>query len=758
MTTHIHHSLESGDGGSSSRHPPAPLPLRALLAVTVLAAGGCGRDHGGDPQTDQVPANPTFSRDVAPIVFQHCAGCHFEDGMAPFNILEYASAGERAERIAEHTSSRFMPPWLPERGYADFRAERRLSDRELETLARWAAQGAPEGNPADLPERPPAMGGWRLGEPDVIVEMGEPFILQPGGDDVFRNIVIQIPIEGTRYVRAVDFRPGNMKIVHHTMLTFDATPSSRRMDAKDEEPGFDGMYATIEAESPRGFLLGWTHGKVPTFEPDSLAWPLREGTDLVLQLHLRPTDQPEEVTARIGFYFSETPPELSPLVLRLGSRTLDIPADSADYTFQDSYRLPVDVDVLGIYPHAHYLGKEIHAMAILPDSTEQWLLRIDDWDFNWQDSYQYEKPISLPAGTILWTRYRFDNTSDNPRNPNDPPVRVVHGPASADEMAELWIQVMPRDSADLATLEADFWRKDQAAKITGWEFALTVDSLNSVAHLGLGSVAQARGDVEEAIRHYEAAVRSDPDLSSAHYNLGLLLQGMGRLAEAAGHYQTTLAVAPENADAHNNLGNILASQGSLPEAVVHYEAALTLDPGHALAHNNLGNALRSMGRIREAQEQFREALRANADYPTAHYNLGLTLQFEGNTTDAVREFREAARLRPNWPPPLAATAWILATHPDRGTRRPGEAVRLATDAARLTEGRDPGVLDVLAAAYASTGQFDRAIEVANVAAQQAAQLGLSQQAIAIRQRLELYRRGQAYVEEPPSRPVEEGGG
>ncbi len=740
------HAVRNAERRTRTGWRQALRPGKSLLAASLLATGACG--GGGDaPESDRAPANPTFALDVAPIVFRHCAGCHFQDGMAPFDILEYASAAERAERIAEHTASGFMPPWLPEHGYADFRAERRLTDVELETLARWAAQGAPEGDPANLPERPPAMGGWRLGEPDLVIEMEEPFILQPGGDDVFRNIVVPIPIEGIRYVRAVDFQPGNMKVVHHTMLTFDATSSSRRMDEKDEEPGFDGMYATIEAESPRGFLLGWTHGKVPTFEPDGLSWPLREGTDLVLQLHLRPTEQPEEVTARIGFYFSETPPELSPLVIRLGSRTLDIPADTAAYSFQDSYRLPVDVEVMGIYPHAHYLGKEIHAIAILPDSTEQWLLRIDDWDFNWQDSYQYVEPVSLPAGTILWTRFVFDNTSDNPRNPNDPPIPVMHGPRSADEMAELWIQVMPRDSADLAALEADFWRKDQAAMITGWEFALSVDSLNPVAHLGLGSVAQAAGDIDQAIQHYQAAVRSDPELTSAHYNLGLLLQGMGRLPEATTHYQETLALAPDNADAHNNLGNILASQGNLAEAMRHYEATLALDPGHALAHNNLGNALRSVGRIREAQEQFREALRADPEYPTAHYNLGL----EGNSSEAVGEFREAARLRPNWAPPLAAAGWILATHPDRSVRRPGEAVRLATDAARLTEGRDPGVLDVLAAAYASAGQFDRAVEAATVAVQQAAQLGMSQQAIMMRQRLELYRRGQPYVEALPSR-------
>jgi tetratricopeptide (TPR) repeat protein len=264
-------------------------------------------------------------------------------------------------------------------------------------------------------------------------------------------------------------------------------------------------------------------------------------------------------------------------------------------------------------------------------------------------------------------------------------------------------------------------------------------------------VAQAAGDIDQAIQHYQAAVRSDPELTSAHYNLGLLLQGMGRLPEATTHYQETLALAPDNADAHNNLGNILASQGNLAEAMRHYEATLALDPGHALAHNNLGNALRSVGRIREAQEQFREALRADPEYPTAHYNLGLTLQFEGNSSEAVGEFREAARLRPNWAPPLAAAGWILATHPDRSVRRPGEAVRLATDAARLTEGRDPGVLDVLAAAYASAGQFDRAVEAATVAVQQAAQLGMSQQAIMMRQRLELYRRGQPYVEALPSR-------
>jgi tetratricopeptide (TPR) repeat protein len=663
--------------------------------------------------------------------------------------MDYETARGYGPRIVEVTADRYMPPWLPAPGVGGLADERRLSSEEIATIGRWVETGSPFGDSAQLPPAPEWPEGWALGTPDLIVELPEPYELSPDVTEEFRNFVVRVPINRGRWIRGMEMRPTNPRVVHHAMLMVDPSRSARRLDARDSQPGYDGMLSEGGAHNPGGFLLGWTPGKVPSLAKDGLAWRLEPGTDLVLQLHLRPqTGQVERVGVQVGLHFATEPPSRTPFILRLGSRTLDIAPGATDYGFEDEYTLPVDVEALGVYPHAHYLGKTMEVWATLPGGGERWLLRIDDWDFNWQDVYRYAEPVPLPAGSVLRVRFTYDNSAENPRNPSHPPERIVYGPGSMDEMAELWLQVVPRDDEDFATLTSDFAAKDLLDRIAGWEKALELDPDDALAHSSLGAVYQRRGELVAAEEHYRAALGAEPRLTAARYNLALLLESQGRVDEAIAEYRQTIASDPEHVDARNNLGNLLASGGRFREALVQYRGVIELRPDHALAHNNLGNVLRSLGRLEEAIVEFGAALEIAPGYAEAHFNLGLTHGARGEPAESLDRFLEAARLRPDWPPPLVSAAWIMATH-SGDLLRPAEAVRFAEQAARLTGLREAAYLDVLAAAYAAAGEFQRAIGAEERA------LELSQSGVgpetqrAYRERLALYQEGRPYVVPSP---------
>ena len=268
----------------------------------------------------------------------------------------------------------------------------------------------PEGNRADLPPAPQFQTTWQLGTaPDLVVSMPEPFDVPADGKDVFRNIVLRVPVTSERFVQAIEFRPGNARVVHHARVLVDESDASRWRDSQDPGPGFGGMDAP-EAHVPDGHFIGWAAGKLPTRE--SLPWPIAPGTDLVIQMHLRPTGKPERLQASVGFYFTDRPPAGTPVMLRLGSRTIDIPPGNAGYAIDDTYVLPVSVSVMRIYPHAHYLGKEMSVTAKLPDGTTKNLLHIANWDFNWQD--EYNATGGSPQGTTI-SLHATNHATRNPR-------------------------------------------------------------------------------------------------------------------------------------------------------------------------------------------------------------------------------------------------------------------------------------------------------------------------------------------------------
>ena len=287
--------------------------------------------------------------------------------------------------------------------------------------------------------------------------MAEPYALPAVGDDVYRSFVVPIPLDSTRFVRAVELKAATVRSVHHARIMLDRTSSARRLDASEVASGYDSRRSD-QARFPEGHFLGWAPGTLPSAE-EGLSWRLEPGTDLVLKTHLVPRGIAENVRIAVGLFFTDRPPADPAVVVQLGSQTIDIPAGERSHQVTDEYRVPVDIDVLAIYPHAHHLARTVASTARLPDGTTRALIRIDDWDFNWQDEYRYAEPVRLPAGSRITLRYVYDNSAGNPRNPDPSPRRVRFGPRATDEMAELMLQVRPVDPAAAAILRQDAARK-----------------------------------------------------------------------------------------------------------------------------------------------------------------------------------------------------------------------------------------------------------------------------------------------------------
>ena len=683
----------------------------------------------------------TFTEDVAPILASHCAACHRPGGIGPFSLLDYDAARERAAQIAEATGGRVMPPWKPVAPPGAFEGERRLSDAEIGVLARWAAAGAPQG-PPKAPAAPPDATGWQLGPPDLVVPMPEPYVLPAGDADVYRKFVLPVPTEEERWVRAVEIRPGPASPIHHATIRIDTTGRARGRDAEDPLPGYSG-FMVESAQFPPGHVLGWAPGRTVTEQSDELSWALAPGSDFVLQLHMLPGSAPTPVQPEVGLYFAAAPAAIEPVSVILQSMTIDIPAGEPAHAVRDAFRLPVALDLLAIYPHAHYLGREVQATATLPDGTERTLLRIDDWDFNWQDEYRYRTPVHLPAGTRVELHYVYDNSAANPRNPHDPPRRVVFGPQSSDEMAQLLLQVVPAGPEDREALTRALRVKTARDEILGYQARLRRDSDDHESRTGLAVRYMEVGQVALAEQELREAIRQAPEFPDAHYNLGSVLQAQGSVRQAIGSYRRAIALDPTYSEAHNNLGALLDTTGDRDNALAHYRLAVEFGPREAAAHYNLGVALMARRQadepIAEAVAAFRRAVELDQDYPEARASLGAALLVEGDPEAAIAEYERAVELDPTSPRVLVELAWLRATAPEAALRDVGRAITLAERARSLYGDTHPVLLDTLAAAYAGDGRFDEAIALAREAAARSSEIpGFGSRTAAINERLGYY--------------------
>jgi Flp pilus assembly protein TadD len=521
--------------------------------------------------------------------------CHHAGGSAPFALVSYADAKRHAGQIATVAGNRFMPPWKADLADGPFVGQHPLSDREILMLRRWLDAGAPEGDPRDQPPPRNWVEGWQLGKPDLVITLKQPYTLPAEGTDAFRIFVLPIPVETARFVRGLEFRPGNAKVVHHANIRIDTTSVSRKLDEAGPGPGYDGLIART-ATYPDGHFLGWTPGQVAPLLPPELAWRLERNTDLVVELHMQPSGKAEQVAPSIGLYFGDTPPTRTPAMLRLGRQDIDIPAGDANYVITDSYTLPVDVDVEAVQPHAHYRARDVRGEATLPDGTTKHLIDIADWDFRWQHVYRFVTPLSLPKGTTVSMRYTYDNSATNERNPQRPPTRARWGQRSAEEMGDLWLQVLPHSEDDLNRLSRDFRPKVAAEDVKGYLSEIEKHPGDTGLHDDVALLYLELGKTDGAIAHFTTSLQLKPQSAVAHYNLGTALTVARRLDEAAAEYRQALRIDPDYANAHNNLGNVLLAQRRFDEAIHEFSEVVRLQPNSGAAQKNLAAAYAAAGR------------------------------------------------------------------------------------------------------------------------------------------------------------------
>jgi hypothetical protein len=345
-----------------------------------------------------------------------------------------------------------MPPWKSVEGHGRFAGERRLPREAIELIARWVEQGAEEGDPKDCPPVPVFREGWKLGQPDIVITMPEPYALAAEGPDVYWNFVFDLAIPEGKYIKAAEFHPGNRRIVHHAALAMDVDGKARQQDEADPEPGFRGSLNLPGRLFP-GTLAAWTPGRDPMPLPNGFSLPWKPGAGLLLQLHLHPSGKPESEQSRIGLYLTDEPPRQSMVDMVLIDRKIDIPPGEPAYRTRDEFQLPIDMEAFGVFPHMHLIGRDIKVTAHPPNNQPPFsLLWINDWDFNWQNFYQFATPVRLPAGTRLVMEALHDNSADNFRNPSNPPQRVQWGEQTTDEMSAAILQLVPVREADLEKL------------------------------------------------------------------------------------------------------------------------------------------------------------------------------------------------------------------------------------------------------------------------------------------------------------------
>jgi Tetratricopeptide repeat len=528
----------------------------------------------------------TFTRDIAPILARNCAACHRAGEAAPFPLLTYEDVKKRAAQIVSVTRSRYMPPWLPEHGFGDFADERRLTAEEIRTISDWVAQGASEGPPAAI--APPENDGQPLGAPDLVVEAQSSFTVPASGPDVYWNFVFHPHAGKTRYVKSIDIRPGDRRLVHHANLLVDRMATAHLQETQPGQ-GFPGMDLAIMRSpfDPDGDFLFWKAGAVPHVEPDGFAWRLDPGNELVLNLHLHPIGKAEEVRPSVALYFTDKPQTRFPLLVQLeNDDALNIPPGVHDFPVSDDFRLPMDVDILAVYPHAHYLGKLLEAYATLPGGARKWLVRIPDWDPNWQSVYYCREPVLLPKGSVISMRYHYDNSAANVRNPNHPPIRVKAGDRSTDEMAHLWLQVLPRGAGDRR-------RELQEAVM---QHRLTKSPDDFVARMNLGAVMLSRLNPQGAVSMLQAAVRIDPNRAEARNMLGLALSQTGRTREAAVEFVAALNTRPDFLSARFNLAAVELKMGALDDAIANLEILAKAEPDNETIKKRLADAVAARGK------------------------------------------------------------------------------------------------------------------------------------------------------------------
>ncbi|HUL35441.1 MAG TPA: thiol-disulfide isomerase [Candidatus Eisenbacteria bacterium] len=380
----------------------------------------------------------TFYRDVLPVLQGHCQVCHRVGGIAPMALQTYAEARPYAAAIRTAVENRSMPPWFAEKGIGHFANDPSLSDAQIARLAAWAAAGAPAGNPEDAPPPRKWAERWTIPEPDDVVAMPEAVEIPASGDVDYTYEIVPTHFKEDRWVRASEILPGLPEHVHHAVVYVRPPDSPWLRHAPVEKPFTaatlpdaqgqrDAMWTTSD------ILLVYAPGSTPDNWPAGMAKLVPAGSDLVFQMHYTTNGKVGHDRTRIGLIFAQQPPQKRVLTLQLTNDRFVIPPGDPDYRVEVHGTLPNDALLLNFFPHMHLRGKQFEYNILRPDGTVKTTLLRVHYHFHWQMSYRLAEPLLLKAGTRLQAVAWFDNSGDNPHNP-DPTAAVRWGEQTYDEM------------------------------------------------------------------------------------------------------------------------------------------------------------------------------------------------------------------------------------------------------------------------------------------------------------------------------------
>jgi tetratricopeptide (TPR) repeat protein len=601
---------------------------------------------------------PIFARDVAPIIFQRCTACHHQGGPAPFSLLTYDDVKKRATQIVDVTQKRFMPPWLPTEGADHFASARKLSDQELQTLATWVNAGAPPGDLAQAPAPRTFTQDWQLGQPNLILET-PPYNLPAQEGDIFRNFVVPVPFDSPRWVAAIELRPSNPRVTHHARLGIDSSNESVRRDAEDPEPGYAGM---AWGQDPEGQLVIWAPGMTATPAVPDVAWLLYPRAALVLHIHMQPSGKPEVVQFRIGIHFAKAPPQIRPIMLRIGSCEIDIPAGEKHHVVKDQYTLPIDVDVQTIFPHAHSLCSQVSVVANFADGSTKPLITINHFDENWHDLYRFRAPIRLPHDTRIISTFAYDNTEQNIRNRNHPPKRVVYGSNVSDEMADVYLQATPVRADQRAVLMEDYKSYQLGSQLAGHTKALELNPADPWNQEALASCYVGLGQPAKAVDILENRIKTGPSAVFPVAALGMSLLATGDVTRADTELRKAISMDDQYPLAWLGLGKTLAAETKFTEAAQALARAVELAPGLLDARLALADLLIKQGNLDEAERICISALDDSPDVASIELKLGEIAARRKDYPKALDHFTAAQRAAPyTHPPKVVLAIYLLST-------------------------------------------------------------------------------------------------
>jgi mono/diheme cytochrome c family protein len=399
----------------------------------------------------------TFYRDVLPILQTNCQGCHRPGEVGPFSLMTYQQAVNWADDLKEYTQSRKMPPWKPIDGPA-FHNARKMSDRDIATIAAWVQAGTPQGDPKDAPPARQFVDGWQLGKPDLILTIDEDIVIGASGKDMFRCIVLPTGLTEDKYVTAVEVRPGNPRVLHHTLNFIDLSGKARELEKKekarekkpDEQDSGPGYTVSMGVGfTPQGGLAGWAPGQIGRHLPEGTGYFLPKGADVVVQLHYHRTGRVEKDRTQIGLYFAKKPVTTRFEGMVIAGRFLAIPKDDERYPVRGAIETLTDCTLYSVMPHMHMLGREIKVTVTPPEGKPFTLVAIKDWDYNWQETYFLKEPIILKAGTRMEVEAFYDNSNKNPNNPFRPARIVWFGEQTDNEMCFIFLGATGMDGKRL---------------------------------------------------------------------------------------------------------------------------------------------------------------------------------------------------------------------------------------------------------------------------------------------------------------------